>query len=112
MPPPTNKTPQPDGAAHLLGHQSPLPASPTPEFTKLPGPRKRCPFTGASRTWLLDHAKAGNIRVVRVCQPGRTRGAIFVYLPSVLDFLRREMAAQGGGTGNGAAETGNGEGAA
>ena len=109
MLPPTTKTPQQDGPAQLLeGHptfhgQPPAwartrftPALPgtVPEFAKLPAPRERCPFSGASRSWLIDQDKAGNIRLVRVRQPGRTRGAVFVHVPSLLDFLRREMAAQ------------------
>ena len=113
---PTTKTPQQDGPAQLLeGHPTfhgqppawaqsrftPAPPGAVPEFCKLPAPRERCPFSGASRSWLIDQAAAGNIRLVRVRQPGKIRGAVFVHVPSLLDFLRREMEQQ-----NGAAQEG------
>jgi len=62
-----------------------------PEFCKLPPPRGRCPFTGASRTWLLEHAEAGHFKIVRVRKPGAVRGAVFIHVPSLLEFLRKEM---------------------
>jgi hypothetical protein len=69
------------------------PAAPgnVPEFCKLPAPRERCPFTGASRSWLIDQAEAGNLKLVRVRRPGKLRGAVFVHVPSLLEFLRRNM---------------------
>jgi hypothetical protein len=66
-----------------------------PEWAKLPSPRERCPITGASRSWLLDQEKAGRIKIVRIRQPGRMRGACFVYLPSLLTLLRGELEKQG-----------------
>lgn len=65
-----------------------------PKFAKLPAPHERCPYSGASRSWLIDQAEAGNIRLVRVRQPGRMRGAVFLHVPSLLEFLRKQMEAQ------------------
>lgn len=65
-----------------------------PEFVKLPSAKERCPITGASRSWILDQEKAGNVKIVRVRRPGRLRGACFVYLPSLIGLLRRELARQ------------------
>ena len=65
-----------------------------PEFCKLPSPKERCPFTGASRSWLIDQAEAGHIKLVRVRQPGKMRGAVFVHVPTLLAFLRRQMEEQ------------------
>lgn len=62
-----------------------------PEFTKLPPARGRCPLTGASRSWILDMEKLGKIKIVRVRQPGKMRGACFVYVPSLLALLRSEL---------------------
>ena len=72
------------------------PAQPgtTPEFSKLPSPRERCVISGASRSWLLDQERLGRIKIVRVRQPGRVRGACFIYVPSLLALLRGELAKQ------------------
>ena len=59
-----------------------------PEFSKLPPPRGRCPFTGASRSWILDQEKLGHVKIVRIRQPGKMRGACFVYIPSLIALLR------------------------
>jgi hypothetical protein len=65
-----------------------------PEFCKLPRPRERCTYTGASRTWLLEHGEAGHFKLARIRKPGSVRGAIFVHLPSLLAFIRGEMEKQ------------------
>jgi hypothetical protein len=70
---------------------SPVPFGQLPEFMKLPPPRGRCPLTGASRSWLLDQEKSGKIKIVRVRQPGKMRGAAFLFVPSLLALLRGEM---------------------
>lgn len=88
---PTCAAPIPPAFARVF---QPLESSALPEFCKLPAPRQRCPFTGASRTWLLEHAELGHFTIVRVRKPGSIRGALFVNLPSLLEFLRREMAQQ------------------
>jgi hypothetical protein len=68
--------------------------NPTPEFAKLPRPRERCPITGASRTWLLEHGDAGHFKLVRIRKTGATRGAIFVHVASLLAFLHSHMEGQ------------------
>lgn len=73
---------------------TPAPAGQVPEWCKLPSPRERCPFTGASRSWILDQEKLGRIQLVRVRQPGRLRGACFVFVPSLLALLRGELEKQ------------------
>lgn len=73
---------------------TPAPVGQVPEWCKLPSPRERCPFTGASRSWILDQEKLGRIRLVRVRQPGRLRGACFVFVPSLLALLRGELEKQ------------------
>ena len=70
---------------------SPVPSGQLPEFMKLPPPRGRCPLTGASRSWLLDQEKLGKVKIVRVRQPGKMRGAAFLYVPSLLALLRSEL---------------------
>ncbi len=74
---------------------SPVPAGQLPEFCKLPSPRERCPLTGASRSWILDMEKAGRVKIVRVRQPGKMRGACFVYVPSLIALLRGELSKEG-----------------
>lgn len=73
------------------------PAPVLPEITKLPAPRGRCIITGASRSWLLeanDRAKLeGRGFVFRVRQPGRMRGACFLNVRRLLEFMRAEEAA-------------------
>jgi hypothetical protein len=91
------------GRPTLLGEPPPglasrfatAPPGTVPEWAKLPSPRERCPFSGASRSWLLDQERLGRIKIVRVRQPGRMRGACFVYVPSLLALLRGELEKQG-----------------
>ena len=88
---PTLHGPPPPGLERRF---APAPAGQVPEWCKLPSPRERCPFTGASRSWILDQEKLGRIRLVRVRQPGRMRGACFVFVPSLLALLRGELEKQ------------------
>lgn len=67
-----------------------------PEFAPLPAPRERCPFSGGSRTWLLEHGEAGDFKLVRVRQRGKLRGKVLIHVPSLLAWLRREMEQQHG----------------
>lgn len=73
------------------------PAPMLPEVCKLPPPRRRCIITGASRSWLLEaHERAkqeGRGFIFRVRQPGRVRGACFLNVRRLLDFMRAEEAA-------------------
>jgi hypothetical protein len=77
--------------ASLESRFSPVPASQLPEFCKLPSPSGRCPLTGASRSWILDMEAAGRVKIVRVRQPGKMRGACFVYVPSLMALLREQL---------------------
>lgn len=70
---------------------APTPPGAMPEWCKLPAPRERCPITGASRSWILDQEALGRVKIARVRQPGRMRGACFVYVPSLLALLRGEL---------------------
>jgi hypothetical protein len=90
---PTLHGPPPPGLERRF---TPAPAGQVPEWAKLPSPRERCPICGASRSWLLDQEKLGRIKIVRVRQPGRIRGACFVWVPSLLSLLRGEL--EKGGT--------------
>jgi hypothetical protein len=73
---------------------APTPPGVFPEWVKLPAPRERCPISGASRSWLLDMERHGRIKIARVRQPGRMRGACFVFVPSLLALLRGELEKQ------------------
>lgn len=65
-----------------------------PEFASLPAPKARCPISGGSRSWLLDHGEAGDFKLVRVRQRGKMRGKVLIHVPSLLAWLRREMESQ------------------
>ncbi len=78
--------------SHLGAAFQPVEKSGLPEFARLPAPRQRCPFSGASRTWLIEHDEFGHY-LTRVRQPGRLRGTVFVSVPKLLSYLRRAAAA-------------------
>lgn len=68
------------------------------EFLRLPPPRGRCPLTGCSRSWVLEHGEAGDFRLVRIRKPGRQRGVTLIDLASYRGFLNRlRDEAEGGG---------------
>jgi hypothetical protein len=58
----------------------------TDEWARLPNP-KGGRLLGFSRSTLLTHAEAGNIKIIRVKQPGRIRGVRLVWMPSLRSFL-------------------------
>ena len=58
-----------------------------PEFGRLPSPNERCVFSGASRTWLIEHDSEGKY-LVRVRQRGKLRGTVFVNVPKLLAYIR------------------------
>ena len=66
-----------------------------PEFSRLPSPKERDPYTGASRTWLVEHDKHGHF-LVRVRQRGKMRGTVFVNLPKLQ--VHQSVTAFGGDT--------------
>jgi hypothetical protein len=65
-----------------------------PEFAPLPAPKERCPITGGSRTWLLEHGEAGDFQLVRLRKKGKMRGKVLMHVPSLLAWLRTEMQSQ------------------
>jgi hypothetical protein len=88
---PTCAEPIPPAFARVF---QPAEGNTIPEFSKLPSPRERCRFTGASRTWLLEHGDLKHFKLVRIRKPGTVRGAVFVHVPSLLAFIRGEMEKQ------------------
>lgn len=67
------------------------PVGQLPEFAPLPAPKERCPITGGSRTWLLEHGDAGDFQLIRVRKKGKMRGKVLMHVPSLLAWLRTEM---------------------
>jgi hypothetical protein len=70
------------------------PAGLWPEFAPLPAPRQRCPISGGSRSWLIEHGEAGDFKLLRVRQKGKLRGKVLMHVPSLLAWLRKEMELQ------------------
>lgn len=80
-------------------------ASPTsPEWTRLPAPRKRDDLTGLSRSSMNEAIERGDIRSITVRQPGATRGIKLINVASVRGWLARLDAEQ-----NGLAKKGGGQ---
>jgi hypothetical protein len=73
---------------------APAPPGQLPEFAPLPAPKERCPISGGSRSWLVEHGEAGDFRLVRVRQKGKLRGKVLMHVPSLLAWLRTEMEMQ------------------
>lgn len=65
-----------------------IPISGQPEYSRLPRPRERCPISGASRTWLIEHDAMGHF-LFRVRLPGKMRGTVFVNVTKLLAYLRQ-----------------------
>ncbi len=61
------------------------------EWTRIPASKARCPVTRWSRSTVLRHIDAGNIRGKRV------RGARFYSLSDIWKFLRKATDEAGGG---------------
>jgi hypothetical protein len=70
------------------------PSGQLPEFAPLPAPKERCPISGGSRSWLIEHGEAGDFKLLRVRQKGKLRGKVLMHVPSLLAWLRREMETQ------------------
>lgn len=64
-----------------------------PEFCRLPSPRGRCPISGASRSWLVEHNGQGGNFLFTVRQRGKQRGTVFVDVAMLKAFLRSWQAA-------------------
>ena len=65
-----------------------------PEFASVPSPEERCPISGLSRTTLIEHGEAGDFKLFRVRQKGKIRGKLLMHVPSLREWLHREMQAQ------------------
>lgn len=61
---------------------------PEPEFLSLPGPGKRCPISGLSRSTLYELAGRGKIRMISLRREGNSRGKRLVSVESVRHYLR------------------------
>ena len=63
------------------------------EFGRLPvGPKARCPVSGASRSWLIEHDTFGHF-LIRVRRKGHTRSTVFVDVHKLKSYLRSWQAA-------------------
>lgn len=78
----------PRGMEHSF---APAPPGQWPEFAPLPAPKERCPISGGSRSWLIEHGEAGDFKLLRVRQKGKLRGKVLMHVPSLLAWLRSEM---------------------
>ena len=85
---PTLHGPPPRGFERFFGE---APPGHVPEFAPLPAPRQRCPYSGGSRSWLIEHGEAGHFALVRVRQVGKLRGKVLMHVPSLLAWLRGQM---------------------
>jgi hypothetical protein len=61
---------------------------PEAEFVSLPGPGKRCPISGLSRSTLYQLAALGKIRMISLRREGNSRGKRLVAVESVRHYLR------------------------
>jgi len=61
---------------------------PDAEFVSLPGPGKRCPISGLSRSTLYQLASLGKIRMISLRRKGNLRGRRLVVVESVRQYLR------------------------
>ena len=62
--------------------------NPEAEFMSLPGPGKRCPISGLSRSTLYQLASLGKIRMISLRREGNLRGKRLVAVESVRHYLR------------------------
>ncbi len=73
-----------------------VPAPATPELTTLPKPGARDPITGRSRTWLVEAAEEarrdGMPFLFRIRQRGKRRGAVFIRVPVLLQWIAQREA--------------------
>jgi hypothetical protein len=72
-----------------LSTEHPKPTEqPEAEFVSLPGPGKRCPISGLSRSTLYQLAALGKIRMISLRREGNARGKRLVAVESVRHYLR------------------------
>jgi hypothetical protein len=58
-----------------------------PEFIRLPKARGRCPFTGLSRTSLVELVDKGAVKAVKLRKRGSLRGITLLHRESLLGYL-------------------------
>src|SRR5207247_218681 len=58
------------------------------EFVSLPGPGKRCPISGLSRSMLYQLAALGKIRTISLRREGNLRGKRLIAVESLRQYLR------------------------
>jgi hypothetical protein len=76
-------------AFRLVSTEPPRTAEkPEAEFVSLPGPGKRCPISGLSRSTLYQLAALGKIRMISLRRDGNLRGKRLVVVESVRHYLR------------------------
>ena len=83
----------------IMNSSSLIPPPPTAaaqhvEFFRLPGPGKRDPHFGLSRSWYYKAATTGEIKMVALRHRGALRGVRLVVYDSVADFVRRAAQAE------------------
>jgi hypothetical protein len=66
-----------------------------PEFIRLPKARYRCPFTGLSRTTLVELVEHGDVKAVKLRKRGSIRGITLLHRESLLGYLNG-LAMEGG----------------
>jgi hypothetical protein len=62
--------------------------NPEAEFVALPGPGKRCPISGLSRSMLYQLATLGKIRTISLRREGNLRGKRLISVESLRHYLR------------------------
>jgi len=58
-----------------------------PEFIRLPKAKCRCPFTGLSRTSLVELVDHGAVKAVKLRKRGSIRGITLLHRESLLGYL-------------------------
>jgi len=58
-----------------------------PEFIRLPKAKSRCPFTGLSRTSLVELVDHGAVKAVKLRKRGSIRGITLLHRESLLGYL-------------------------
>ena len=66
-----------------------------PEFIRLPKAKSRCPFTGLSRTSLVELVDNGAVKAVKLRKRGSVRGITLLVRESLLGYLHG-LAMEGG----------------
>lgn len=68
--------------------------NPEAEFMSLPGPGKKCPISGLSRSTLYELAALGKIRTIFLRREGNVRGKRLIAVESVRHYLRTRRATE------------------